>query len=502
MNKAIILFDEKTIINIPFIFSLMKRYTILLILLPIGIISTIFYYKSTQHPIYGIDVNFSTNMRAQSGGDSQSNPMAFFWGTGANYLTRNDVWAIVRSYDFLDLYARHVYAHPDFAKLNFNSLTEKKLKTTNIIFSSCKEDKECKIHLIKGLLPNLFALDNGITDFRYILKVNTLNPHTTLVLTEILTHILTEFRTNMLKKDAEGQITSFAALIESGRNEIKEKGGENILEKKESIEAHISDYKEMIKDNSNNIASEKRNMDSLQIHLGQNKKIFENINDPVELKKYGNYQNIKERLTMISATTASLTSRKNGKMSLENKSLLLQLQKEEKELRSELKKLGKIKKYIVGYEGLASGKEASHASTEFEYLLAKKRYVKLLEESKRLEEQLEFYIKEKGKIDQIFLKVGPEISSLKQLEEKMVSSKLLLSSIISDINFEQYEKDPYLFSKTSLPQIVGFSILYNFMIFFLLNIAFFLFDDRIYSEVELKSYFKEYEIIGQTPNFD
>lgn len=500
MQKAVILFDEKTIINLPFIFSLLKRYKLLLALLPVGIFCTVFYYKTTQHPIYGLDVSFSTNLRSQAGGE-QTNPMAFFYGSANTYLSRNDILAIVNSYDFLDIYARKVFAHADFERLNFNSIYVKKEKPSSELFKECSSD-DCRLQFLKELLPGFYNIDTGIADFRYILKVNTLDSLTTQVLTELIIVSIIEYRTHILKKDAQGQISSFLSLMENGRKEIKEKGGQNILEQKENVESRIIEYKDLLKSNTTNLSAEKRNIDSLEIQLSQNVELLNNHYDPKERKVYDNYKNIQQRLSLISATTGGLLSKTDDQLTTEDRNILLQLQDEERTLRSEMVKLGSFRKYIIGYEGLSSGKENAYAGTEFEHKVALRRYQKLKAEGIHLQSELEKYVQEKINIDQVILKVGPELASIRQLEEKIVGLRLLLSTIVSDVSFEKYEKQPNKFSRTELVQIILFSCIYNFMIFFILNIAFFLFDDRIYSENELKSYFKEYEVIGHSPDFD
>ena len=120
----------------------------------------------------------------------------------------------------------------------------------------------------------------------------------------------------------------------------------------------------------------------------------------------------------------------------------------------------------------------------------------------KAKKEVERLIQEKVQIEQLMLKVGPDLEYIKMLEAKIVSLKLMGTTIVSDLVFEKYAKAPSSFTKSTPIQILAFSTFVNLFIFMALSVLFFLFDDRIHDEVELRTYFKEFQVIGRTPEFE
>ena len=101
-----------------------------------------------------------------------------------------------------------------------------------------------------------------------------------------------------------------------------------------------------------------------------------------------------------------------------------------------------------------------------------------------------------------FLTLKPDLEYLKQMEEKLVSLKMIKSAVKSDVFFDNFSNDVMLFKRNPLWQILAFSLIFTLFFLFSVLIVVYLRDDRIYEEMELVSCFNDLEVIGKTPDFD
>lgn len=502
MKKAIILFDEKTILNFPFLFSLSKRYKWLTYSLPLAIILTAAFLYKTQHTIYGHDVSLSTNNKGV--GSSQggpSNPMMVLFGDGQQFLMKNDLVAIFKSYNFIDLLAHKVLAHEHFERFNFNSIYAKKMQKWEKFFPR-PHDQAAVIEALHGLLPGFFAFDSGMAEYRYVLKVNTLDSYTTGEITQLIIEAMEEYRLSHLKGDIGHQINSFEDLLEKGREDLKNKGGENILEEKENIETQMIDAKDRLRAAQASLQNEKRALDALEIQVKQGRDLLNQENDWEKNGKYESYSILRDRLKEVRSHIKNFKAVPMEARSAGDKIILKELQNELISLQEQMKKQGKVDRHLAGHEVVELNQEKNNATLAFDYKVAQKKHIRLKEEVSKLENRIKNLIDKKVKVDQLMIKVGPDLDYIKTLEAKIVSLRLMNSTIISDIMFEKYSKGPAGFTKASFAQIAIFAAFINIFLFMVLCIAVFLFDDRIHDEEELETYFREFQLIGRTPNFE
>ena len=101
-----------------------------------------------------------------------------------------------------------------------------------------------------------------------------------------------------------------------------------------------------------------------------------------------------------------------------------------------------------------------------------------------------------------FEEYKPSFEYLKLLEGKLVQIRLIESTVVSDIVFDN-NASPVVGLKRSTKMKV-FIVCTGFGIFlaFVYLIARYLLDSKIYDEDELKSNFNDLEIIGNTPDFN
>ncbi len=501
VKKAVILFDEKTILNFPFMFSLSFRYKFLLYSLPFAIFLTTLLFYKTQHTIYGQEVSLSTNNKGMNNGQGGSNPMAALFGDDQQFLSKNELMAIFKSYDFLDSFAKEVLDHPDFNNFNFNSIHAKKLVDTKEIFAPVK-DRAAKIEILQGMLPNFYTFDSGMAEHRYSLKIHTLDSVTTQALTDILVKVIVDYRVKQLRGSVDQQVLSYSELMARGHEDLKLKGGHDVHHRQASLDSRILDSKERLRATQQALNIEKRTADALEIQVKQGRDLLEREDLAESKGRLETFGSLRLRLKEVTSNINSITTISEHYRTPTDNSILEQLKAEASRIRSQMALQGRVERHLAGQDVLDIDKEKSNAGLAFEYEVSKKKRQRLAEDVDKLQLELDKLISEKVEVDRLLVKVAPDLEYIKMLEGKIVSLKLLATTIVSDVLFDKYSKSPSVFTKSSLLQILIFAVFMNLFIYMGLNIFFFFMDDRIHEEAELRTYFKEFQIIGRTPEFE
>lgn len=499
MKKLNVILKESTIVDFEFLGELCKRYFLIAILTPLVTFGIgIFHYKK-QLFIYQQSWDFKS---LDTEGESSNSAIAALLGEKSSKLSKQEVVGIVQNRDFYRHLAEDLVSHDRFEDLNLTPVRAAKMISHQDMFDGCEGDPDCKVGIVKGSVPSLFEVvpDSKIPN-KFLLKVHSVDPLTTqIILEETRKQILNE-RRNQISHTIEEQIKVAKTLVEQKKEEFDLDSHVLRLEKKLKLSRQLSSLDREIYSFENTYFQSSQRYNEVKNRAEATKKEFQEYsksdreNDYVK-KLESRVLNIREDISALKV--AGLDGVQTAKILEQLKSELKERTQELEKMGIDTKSLGESQKSEDNYYKSAGAKSRNY---EFDYKILGKQQKRLrallekkLSEQRAKEEEL-------AKLETQIKKYQPEVKYLTLLQEKLSHLRLMHSTVVEDLVFDNNKSEVAKFKPVSLGKTVVFCIALSIFLSFVLIIGRYLLDDRIYNEYELEKNFENLAVLGITPDF-
>lgn len=499
LKKVNSILHDVSLINFPLIGKLILRYRFISILVPLlSVLGTFYVYKS-QRNIYSMTVSFANVSVKDS---TPSNAIAALIGEDKSGLTDEDVLSITSDWAFHQKIADQLYENDDFFKLNFNSLTSSEMKSTQELISHCRGQKDCIVSWLRNTLPQFYLIKKGPASGKYELVVKTLDRTTTNELLKLGKNTIEAERIRASKEAITRVLKVSEGLVDKKKNEIKDKGGSELLRDKDRLSIEMEDKKTKIAGIEKSIFETKMKLNTLKLQMQEAKKLETIALDSNYRIKFEKHEELKENILKLRRNIHLLSQVPDKDQTDTDKNILKNLKSKLKEYTIELKKLGKTERSVATLDRFVEHKDNESRNVEYEYNITKQQLDKLYKERDKLKQELEEFIEKASKVEETAINLKPDIEYLKLLTTKIVSYRLLESTVTSDLAFDPVSPDTSVYKRASRVKLSLFGFVIGLFSLLILLFVRYVFDDRIYGENEIEMYFEDLEIIGNTPDFE
>jgi len=478
MKKLNIILHETTIINFPFFWKLISRYSYFAIIFPVIIFSITYYKYQAQNKIYQRSVSFKYNT---GDADSPTSAIANLLGEKTSVLSEAQIIGTLNSLDFQKSLAEKMAKRDDLFDLNFSSIHSRK-----------KLDLYGKVVIFP---------DENIEN-HFILKATALNKKTTNALLEETSKLIVETRIFSTKKQIHDQLLVSESLHLDKEKELNGENIDELRERQKYLHHELGSVTSTINNIYVDFSRTKQSLEALKTKLSQTNKISKTIvsknfeEDNAKRKKIvDKIENLKNDIWSVEKSSLRLSQ--------EDKIIVSQLKGNLKSLKIKLKRMGKRGHRSIATErNYVDRKKGESNDVLFDYTVKKKQYKSLKKDYDELVAKKERLSKESNAINIKLIRLKPTLDYVSLLANKINQLRLLESTVISDLVFENEFGSVRVFKKTTRNRFVIFSIVLTLFFIFSSIMIRYLFDDRIYDKVELEKSFEELSIIGNTPDFD
>ncbi len=501
MKKINVILDETTILNFPFLWTLILRYRTLSLTIPsvIFFVATVMYLA--QYEISSVHVGFKY-IGTES--DSPTTAIVQMLGEKTAQLKPEEIIAIPNSPDFRFRLAQELVKNPDFNMLNFNSMRAKDLKTNDEIFSSCKGDQDCIAHRLTSLLTEFYYIENDKqVDTKFYLHVRTLDAHTSNVLIGLVSRLMAQVRIDSIKHFLSAQIKLSEELLSNKKHELKNTDVSAIKDKKELLELKLIEMNKKHDAMSQAIEQRKMALSRQEITHKQTQVEISKGQYTDERTRLENIAVLKNRIQEIQNDISALELNKD-RFSTQDNMIINELKKELRNKKSELAKNGGEvnERSISSEDQFLKRTDSESGFTEFNFKILQKEYDKLKIDFQALTKERDALSQERIAINNQLEELRPSYEYAKMLDTKIMQLKLVEGTVVTDLSFEHKISSINKFKKVTKVKTFFFAFALASLATLSLLVLRYLIDNRIYDEYELKKNFEDLEIIGNTPNFN
>lgn len=500
MKKINIILHETTIINFPFFWKLMKRYSYFTIVLPIIVFSISLFNYSSQKNIFQRDLSFKYNTGDV---DSPTNAIATLIGEKTGVMTEAQIIGMINSLDFQKHLADKVIAHPELYQLNLSPVNNKKSWDMDSHLASCQKDNQCMNVRLRGLIAGKVAIlpDPNIEN-HFILRVTTLDEKSTNILLEETSKLIIDTRVSSIKKQLSDQLSVSKSLKIEKEKELSDIDYDKLLGQKRNIAQDLKATNVRLNSLYNDYRRTKEKLSLMETRYVETKRVASSdvtLNDKAAFearkKLEKKIKNLKSDIWAVEKSTDKKTAQDNA--------IIAQLQKDLAKAKRDLKKMGARGRRSVASQGNYLNQKTDESNyVEFDYNVMKKQYVTMKKDYKALNVKKDKLSNELNAVAAKVDKLEPTMEYIKLITSKIMQLTLLESTVISDLVFEKEFGGTRVFKKTTKSKVIIFSLVLATFLVMVCIILRYLFDDRIFDRVELEKSFEELSIIGNTPDFD
>ena len=495
MKKLALLLDDITIINFGLIFKLGIRYSLHFFLAVALFFVLYLKYFYTQPIIFSTIVPMKVSNRQALTMDASA--------TGKlnidNTVSLSELQANFSSFAFNKTFAEYIVKDMEFSKMDFGSIVTGKHWRGYEIEASCGNSKECIVKNVAGLLGGMYTVDQGLTDDRYALTINSLNYETTLKLSTLIIKAIDQNRIESRRYLVDKEILSIEDLIKETRSFLQQQGGFQRIEEEDKNAQIITELKERMHTLQSALSNETANATALEARMVENRKIVESSFSSEGINKIRRRDDEK-RIVEIRHNILILMSIKEEKRSESDKNILAQLQNELSGL--EAKNQGDNIRSLSLRDSFSDDQKSKENDIKFDTIVSKNKVANLKADYEAIKQQVNALQKDKTNRESNVSKLKQELDFLKTLEAKQISLKVTNSTMTSDLQFEDFSKSVNTFRRSSSVKIALFSFCLTFLVYMFTLIVRYVMDDRIYSEEDVSIYLKDLEFYGEVPTFD
>lgn len=496
MEKLSNLLDETTILNFRLLSKLVTRYSSHLIIAFLFFVGLFTYNYYSQPIIYSVNVPIKTISKHTVSSDLSS----LLPVESDQTVSLSELNVVVGSYSFIKSLAENVILLPAFDRLNYGAITNGKQVLGSDIRKNCKNNHDCMIDNLAGLLGFMYAIEPGQTDNRFVLVVSALEEKAAIEVSQALIKTIELNRVEVRRYMVTKEIDSVDKLIKESREIIDGMNGFNLLEENEKVQTELVDLKDKLRSLQASITAENSAMTALEARVRENKKNLD-LDSKVDRLTRSQDLAIRSKIEEVRQNIAHLSSVPDSMRSASDKLILNNLSDELKKLESKAsssKSLSKLK-YT---DDFGKQQEQYEKTFEFDYSVSKNKLQKLRVEYEETRIRIEELSTDKVAKESQVAKLKGDLEFLKNLETKQMSLKLMSSTMTSDLVFEEVAKRAREFRRSSMIKIVIFSFVVTAIIYLITVIGRYFIDDKIYSEEDLKAHFQNLDFIGEVPSFD
>lgn len=497
MEKLSNLLDETTIISFRLLWKLIERYRSHLPFVGVLFISLFGYFYFSQPLIYSVSVPVKTVAKHTVSNDLS----ALLPVENTSSLNLSELSVALSSFGFIKSYAEEVINDSQFENLDFGAITNGRSITGSSVKKNCKNDKKCMIDLLANALSGTFSIEQGMTEDRYQVTVSALNEVTVINLARILVKSIDKSRIETRRYLVVKEMESVENLIKESRSMMSKMDGFNLLEENERNQLVISDLKEKLRSLQSSINGETSSISALEARVLENKKTLEKVAKVDKLERLQGVT-LRKKIEDIRQNIASLSSVPEAMRSNSDKKILDDLNIELKKLEEKLAQTTEGENVNLFTDDFGKQQEVHENTFEFEYYVAKNKLTRLEQEYAATKAKLDFINKDKISNDNTVNKLKTDLDFLKNLEAKQMSLKLMSSTMTSDLVFEEISSKAREFRRSSVLKIFLYCFFNSFFLYVVSILFRYFTDDKIYSEDDLKMYFKNLDFIGEVPSFD
>ena len=503
LKKLNALLHEVTIIDFRYVTTLVSRYRRAAYILPVVVFLSVTFFYSQQHTIYQQKIDFKVDSKS---GSAKLSPMASMMGEGTELFTAEEIMNLPHNYEFNVKVAESILEDNKYMTLDLSSPTSTNKITMKELLKDCHQTS-CKVNRIASAIGALYAFESTSINNRYSLTATTTDENTTKVVLTLVSRILTDSRLSAQRSTIKRQIDVVNDLWIKAQKDLESKGGSKSLEEESLLKSTIAETQDKLRSISMSLNSEKASLSSLGLKLGHNKKtISQNSDLYLSDKKQGklNYEEYvklqekqKELRHNLNTMMANTTN-----PSVSEKVLMNQIKTELETIEKEIKQRKPSANRIIAYdEKFVSMQQNNESTLEFDHRVQDEKVKALKIEYSTLRKSLDELLSKKAVLETKMLTLNSEIQYLTQLETKIMTLKLTMASVTSDVVFELPDPNVSIFKRSSLTKITFFCALLSFFCYFIAIIFYYLYDDRVHSEQEIERVFAGMKILGKTPEF-
>lgn len=470
-------------------------------LFPVMLVIFFTIFAQTQQTIYRLNIDVKVAGRATSGVTAGLSSSLML--EQQSPLTFDELYASSTSYEFLHLFAQLLVEDQDFRKINLTRLNAKRVGTWEDSFSGCNENKKCFVDRMTGLIGQFYDIRKGQTDGRFIFEISSLDPITTRVIARIITKAIEKARAKNIQIVYQEQARLAEEMIQKSREEMVQRGGIGVLNEYKNNELRLQELKERISSMQNTINQDKSLLATTEFKLHETSARAKDSDvQNIEKLSVVNFKKKASKVEDYRQNIVALNSIPESYRTESDKLVLKQMKDELKKMEDELRNSSRNTRKLSEEETFINQQQSNKSYIDFDYQVLKRKIEKENLELKSMTAEMEGYIEGNLKLESTSSILRQDLEYIKLLESKLISIKLMMATITSDLVFEKYSGDLIEFNRSTSSKNFLYSLILTCTILLVALITRYLLDDRIYEEHEIEKCFKDLPIIGKTPDFD
>lgn len=494
MKDLSVFLHEKTILDLTFIFSLLKRYK----RTSIAITAVVFIFFSMvytfQSKIFTQEISFRVQDKTKSSALSLLSNIGGINGS----LNDSEIIDLSSSKEFYFMLSDQLLSRKDIFKYGLRDIGANSHAGLLTFGEMCQKDLQCYRKKLKMFLPEMVStVRDQKQQAKFYLIVKNLQQDFVPVLLQESISALNLIRQKKLREFISSQRKSLQGLLEKQSAVLNEGKGLALLSQREKIKDKIGDTQLQIKEFEFALNKERIRNDHLEStyeKIRSDKKSVR-VLDKVDQVKL---DTIKAKITKINSDINSFTY-SIDKLSEDDIKIQMQLIEKKQELEDDFYDLVGLS--FSEYVAINEKTNFDEHSPEHNYKIGIRTLQKFEETIKDLSDQRESLYLELKKIDQEIANVSPTEEMLRDLMPKVQQLLILEETTLSDLAFSSIASDLLVYKRYSLFKCLALSALLSLLFIFVTLILLYLFDQKIHDENDLLALDYELEVLGTVPEF-
>jgi hypothetical protein len=496
LEKISNLLDDVTIVNFKLIFKLTKRYfphlygAFFLFL----VLFTYFYFN--QPVIFSSKVPVKVMGRHALSRDLSDLQEIESTST----VNIGELNSMISSYTFAKSMSSQIVSQANFKNLNFGSILTGDKVLGKDILQKCKMDLTCASDKLTNYIGSLYTIEQGLTEDRFKLVINSLDEATSLYVAGALSKTIDKARIEVRQYMVVKEINSVTKLIDESRLGLQKENAFFLIEEVERNSQVIEELKEKMKILQSSLSNEIANLNSLEAKVGENQRVLKSKKN-IDSYSKSKYKATQQKISDLRSNILSFSNVAEASRSPADSTILEQLKAEIVKLEKILPEEELLKNQEME-DAFGDQQKSKENDLNFEYLVSKNKVDKLENDYEETKTTLDDLQKDKIAKEADVNRYKSEIDFLKNLESKHLSLKLLSSTMTSDLQFEESGNSVAQVRKSSPIKVFFFASFLALFVLLLSLVFRYLVDDRIYSEDDIAPYLKNLDFFGEAPSFE
>jgi hypothetical protein len=496
LKKINYLLHNVTVVNFLLIGRLAIRYRAVSLLGIISFLALVPYFYFSQPVVYQKEVHFKVLNQNNITPDKGAADVVQNITTALNMP---EIMGAISSYHFITSISERLALLPDFKELIFDHPLVTSSASQTLV--QC-ESQECRVKILRNLVSNLYSISAEQSTGKFTLKITTRSSKTTMQVLKAFQLTLDEVRVNNARELADRQLAQLQELALKSKSDIEAKGGFEKIASSEFLDALISQNKDKIRNLSQRLIKDDNQFYAQGVKLHETNLVSDTAIEGKEKLSYENFVKTNKRIEELRQNIASINATPVEARTQGDNLVLNELKKELVANEEELKRIGHMNRNIALDDRFLDSQRGNKSTLEYNYKVTSAQVKKLRDQYEAAKRELDNLYSKKAALENELVALKPDLEYLKLLESKLVSMKFKLSSISSDVMFENYGTEVSSFKRNSLFKIFVFSFLFIAFLLFIVYMFLYLMDDRIFEEQEIDKVIDELPVVGYAPHYE